>query len=76
MVGILRVSQAGYRKMLQNLVWATGSNAAASPAAAGALAWARITLGPAAAAFLMSASTVIGAVNAQLRRLDVRPSPT
>ena len=76
MVGILRVSQAGYRTMLQNLVWATGSNAAASPAAAGALAWARITLGPAAAAFLMSASTVIGAVNAQLRRLDVRPSPT
>ena len=76
MVGILRVSQAGYRKMLQNLVWANGYNAAASPAAAGALAWARITLGPAAAAFLMSASTVIGAVNAQLRRLDVRPSPT
>ena len=76
MAGILPVSQAGYRKMLQNLVWANGYNAAASPAAAGALAWARITLGPAAAAFLMSASTVIGAVNAQLRRLDVRPSPT
>ena len=76
MAGILPVSQAGYRKKLQNLVWANGYNAAASPAAAGALAWARITLGPAAAAFLMSASTVIGAVNAQLRRLDLRPSPS
>ena len=76
MAGILPVSQAGYRKMLQNLVWANGYNAAASPAAAGALAWAGITLGPAVAAFLMSAPTVIGAVNAQLRRLDLRPSPS
>ena len=76
-VGILRLSQAGYRKMLQNLAWATGYNAAAIPAAAGALAWAGITLGPAVAAVLMSASTVIVAVNAQLlRRLDLRPSPS
>ena len=76
MVGILRVSQAGYRKMLQNLARAPGYNATAIPAAAGALAWAGITLGPAVAAFLMSAPTVIGAVNAQLRRLDLRPSPS
>lgn len=76
-VAIRRLSQAGYRKMIQNLVWATGYNAAAIPAAAGALAWAGITLGPAVAAVLMSASTVIVAINAQfLRRLDLRPSPS
>jgi P-type Cu2+ transporter len=74
-VGILRLSQAGYRKMIQNLAWATGYNVVAIPAAAGALAWAGITLGPAVAAVLMSASTVIVAVNAQLlRRVDLRPT--
>jgi Cu2+-exporting ATPase len=74
-VAIRKLSQAGYRKMIQNLVWATGYNAAAIPLAAGALAWAGIVLGPAVAAVLMSASTVIVAVNAQfLRRLDLRPT--
>ena len=74
-VGIRRLSQAGYRKMIQNLVWATGYNVAAIPLAAGALAWAGIVLAPAAAAVLMSASTVIVAINAQLlRRLDLRPT--
>ncbi|HEU4750874.1 MAG TPA: copper-translocating P-type ATPase [Acidimicrobiia bacterium] len=73
-VGIRRLSQAGYRKMIQNLVWATGYNVIAIPLAAGALAWAGIVLAPAAAAVLMSASTVIVAINAQLlRRLDLRP---
>ena len=73
-VGIRKLSQAGYRKMIQNLVWATGYNAAAIPLAAGALAWAGIVLGPAVAAVLMSASTVVVAINAQfLRRLDLRP---
>jgi P-type Cu2+ transporter len=73
-VAVRRLSQAGHRKMLQNLVWATGYNVAAIPAAAGALAWAGIVLAPALAAVLMSASTVIVAVNAQfLRRLDLRP---
>ncbi len=73
-VGVRKLSQAGYRKMIQNLVWATGYNAVAIPLAAGALAWAGIVLGPAVAAVLMSASTVIVAVNAQfLRRLDLRP---
>jgi Cu2+-exporting ATPase len=68
-VGIRKLSQAGYRKMIQNLVWATGYNAAAIPLAAGAL-----VLGPAVAAVLMSASTVVVAINAQfLRRLDLRP---
>lgn len=72
-VSVHRLSQAGYRKMLQNLWWAAGYNIAAIPLAAGALAWAGITLGPAVAALLMSASTVIVAINAQfLRRLDLR----
>jgi Cu2+-exporting ATPase len=72
-VGILRLSRAGYRKMLQNLGWAAGYNILAIPLAAGALAWAGIVLGPAVAAVLMSASTVIVAINAQfLRRLQLR----
>ncbi|HSJ36563.1 MAG TPA: heavy metal translocating P-type ATPase [Acidimicrobiia bacterium] len=74
-VAIHRLSKAGYRKMLQNLAWATGYNVIAIPLAAGALAWAGIVLAPAAAAVLMSASTVIVAINAQfLRRLQLRPS--
>jgi Cu2+-exporting ATPase len=74
-VAVLRLSRAGYRKMLQNLGWATGYNVLAIPLAAGALAWAGIVLGPAVAAVLMSASTIIVAINAQLlRRLRLRPS--
>ena len=71
-VSVRRLSHAGYRKMVQNLVWAAGYNVAAIPLAAGALAWAGFVLPPAAAAVLMSASTVIVAVNAQLlRRVDI-----
>jgi Cu2+-exporting ATPase len=74
-VAVRRLSQAGYRKMLQNLGWAAGYNVLAIPLAAGALAWAGIVLGPAVAALLMSASTVIVAANAQLlRRFDLRPA--
>jgi Cu2+-exporting ATPase len=74
-LSVIRLSRAGYRKMLQNLAWAAGYNVVAIPLAAGALAWAGITLPPAIAAVLMSASTVIVALNAQLlRRLDLRPS--
>lgn len=73
-VGIRKLSEAGYRKMLQNLAWAAGYNVLAIPAAAGAFAWAGFVLPPAAAAVLMSASTVIVAINAQfLRRLELRP---
>ena len=72
-VAVRRLSQAGYRKMLQNLWWAAGYNVLAIPLAAGALAWAGITLGPAVAALLMSASTVIVAINAQfLRGVELR----
>ena len=61
--------------MIQNLVWAAGYNVVAIPLAAGALAWAGILLAPAAAALLMSLSTVIVAINAQLLRgLDLSPS--
>ena len=74
-VGVRRLSEAGYRKMMQNLAWATGYNVVAIPLAGGAMAWAGVVLPPAAAAVLMSASTVIVALNAQLlRRLDLRPS--
>jgi P-type Cu2+ transporter len=74
-VGILRLSQARYRKMVQNLVWATGYNVVAIPLAACALAWAGIVPAPAAAAVVTSASTVTVAINAQfLRRLELRPT--
>jgi P-type Cu2+ transporter len=74
-LGALRLSQASYRKMLQNLGWATGYNLVAVPLAAGVLAWAGVTLAPAVGAILMSASTIVVALNAQLlRRLDLRPT--
>ncbi len=65
-VSILGLSRATYAKMVQNLAWATGYNAIAIPLAAGvAIAWG-IVLQPAMGAVLMSASTVIVAINAQL----------
>jgi P-type Cu2+ transporter len=72
-LAVLKLSQASYRKMLQNLGWATGYNLLAVPVAAGALAWAGVTLAPAVGAILMSLSTIVVALNAQLlRRLDLR----
>lgn len=65
---ILELSRASYRKMLQNLGWATGYNLVALPLAAGVLAGRGILLSPAAGAVLMSLSTVIVAINAQLLR--------
>jgi Cu2+-exporting ATPase len=71
-VAVRRLSDAGYRKMVQNLVWATGYNVVAIPLAAGALAWAGIVLPPAVGALLMSLSTIVVALNAQLlRRVDL-----
>jgi len=68
-VAILRLSRATYRKMVQNLLWATGYNLVALPLAAGALyAWG-VLLTPAMGAVFMSASTVIVAINARLLRL-------
>ena len=70
-VKIIRLSQMTYRKMIQNLWWAAGYNIIALPLAAGALAFKGILLEPAVAAVLMSASTVIVAVNAMLLRKRV-----
>jgi P-type Cu2+ transporter len=71
-VVIRRLSAASYRKMLQNLWWAAGYNLAAIPLAAGVLAWAGFVLPMAVGAVLMSASTVVVALNAQLlRRVDL-----
>jgi Cu2+-exporting ATPase len=68
-VAIVRLSRATYSKMIQNLLWATGYNVVALPLAAGALyAWG-VLLTPALGAVLMSASTVIVAVNARLLTL-------
>ncbi|NUT37921.1 MAG: copper-translocating P-type ATPase [Hamadaea sp.] len=66
--GVIRLSKASYRKMIQNLAWAAGYNVVAIPLAAGVLAWAGITLSPAIGAVLMSASTIVVALNAQLLR--------
>ncbi|HEU5154095.1 MAG TPA: heavy metal translocating P-type ATPase, partial [Gemmatimonadales bacterium] len=65
---IVRLSRASYRKMVQNLWWAAGYNVVAIPLAAGVLASKGILLSPAIGAVLMSLSTVIVAVNAQLLR--------
>jgi Cu2+-exporting ATPase len=67
-VKIFELSRASYRKMIQNLVWATGYNIVALPLAAGALAGYGILLSPAVGAVLMSLSTLIVAINAQLLR--------
>jgi P-type Cu2+ transporter len=72
---VVRLSRASYRKMRQNLLWAAGYNIAAIPLAAGAFAWAGITLAPAVGAVLMSLSTIVVALNAQLlRRVHLGPA--
>jgi Cu2+-exporting ATPase len=63
-----RLSRATYRKMQQNLFWATGYNAIGIPLAAGVLFGAGVLLSPAVGAILMSASTIVVALNAQLLR--------
>ena len=69
MANIIRLSKRTYSKMFQNLIWATGYNALAIPLAAGVLYGYDIILSPAIGAILMSASTVIVAINA--RRLEM-----
>jgi Cu2+-exporting ATPase len=74
-VSTIELSRGSYRKMLQNLSWAAGYNIITIPLAAGVLAWAGFTLPPAIGAVLMSLSTIVVALNAQLlRRVDLRPS--
>src|SRR5690606_36636975 len=73
-LSVMELSQASYRKMKQNLWWAAGYNVVAVPLAAGVLAPVGFTLPMLVGALLMSASTVIVALNAQLlRRLDLSP---
>ncbi|HET7036388.1 MAG TPA: heavy metal translocating P-type ATPase [Thermomicrobiaceae bacterium] len=73
-VSLMRLSGASYRKMIQNLAWAAGYNLVTIPLAAGVLAPLGFVLPPAVGAVLMSTSTIIVALNAQLlRRLDLRP---
>ncbi len=68
-VSILGLARSTYKKMIQNLVWATGYNAFAIPLAAGVLYASNILLSPAMGAILMSASTVIVAVNARFLKV-------
>jgi Cu2+-exporting ATPase len=71
-VSVVELSRASYRKMVQNLFWAAGYNIIALPLAAGVLAPVGFVLSPAVGALLMSLSTVIVAVNAQLlRRIEI-----
>lgn len=74
-VGAIQLSRATYRKMVQNLVWATGYNALAIPVAAGLFAPWGIVLPMSIGAVAMSLSTIVVAINAQLLRgLTLRPS--
>nr|WP_294907961.1 copper-translocating P-type ATPase [uncultured Lacibacter sp.] len=68
-VSLILFGKATYRKMIQNLIWATGYNVIALPLAAGVLYNAGILLSPAAGAVLMSVSTVVVAVNASLLKV-------
>ena len=73
-LSVIELSRASYRKMKQNLWWAAGYNLIAVPLAAGVLAPIGFVLPMAVGALLMSASTVVVALNAQLlRRLDLQP---
>ncbi|PKK94217.1 MAG: heavy metal translocating P-type ATPase [Tenericutes bacterium HGW-Tenericutes-6] len=68
-VHIIKLSKSTYRKMIQNLIWATGYNVIAMPLAAGVLSSIGILLSPAIGAVLMSLSTVIVAINARLLKI-------
>ncbi len=68
-LAIIKLATATYKKMVQNLIWATGYNAVAIPLAAGVLYNMGIVLSPATGAALMSLSTVIVAINAKLLKI-------
>ena len=69
-INIIKLSKATYRKMMQNLIWATGYNIVAIPLAAGVLYSQGIILSPAIGAALMSLSTIIVAINARLLKIE------
>jgi len=68
-LGVISLAKATYRKLIQNLIWATGYNIVAIPLAAGVLYNTGIVISPAIGAVLMSLSTVIVAINARLLKL-------
>ena len=70
-LGLVNFGKATYRKMVQNLFWATGYNVVAIPLAAGVL-YPQFVLSPALGAVLMSLSTIVVAVNAQLLKKDLK----
>lgn len=70
-LNLILFGKATYKKMIQNLVWATGYNAFAIPLAAGVLYASGFVLGPAIGAVFMSLSTIIVAINAQLLRKNL-----
>jgi P-type Cu2+ transporter len=73
-LSVIELSRAAYRKMWENLAWATGYNIITVPIGAGILAFAGIAISLQVAAILMSASTIVVALNAQLlRRLNLDP---
>ena len=69
-VNLILFGRATYRKMVQNLVWATGYNIVALPLAAGVMYGYGILLSPAAGAVLMSVSTIVVAINTRLLKLN------
>lgn len=71
---LILFGKATYKKMIQNLIWATGYNAITIPLAAGVLAGVGFILDPAIGAVLMSLSTIIVAVNAQLLKRNIEPT--
>ena len=73
-LSVVRLARATYRKMVQNLWWATGYNVVAIPLAAGVLYNQGIALSPAAGAILMSLSTVIVAINARFLTMPRTPA--
>ncbi len=68
-VNILKLSRATYKKMVQNLIWATAYNAVAIPLAAGVLYYQGIVISPALGAVLMSISTIIVSINARFLKI-------
>ncbi len=72
---LILFGKATYRKMIQNLVWATGYNVIAIPLAAGVFYSSGFVLGPAVGAVFMSLSTIIVALNAQLLKKQIKTNP-
>lgn len=69
-VNLILFGKATYRKMIQNLIWATGYNVVALPLAAGVLYKSGVLLSPAVGAVLMSISTIVVAINASMLRVN------